>query len=139
MAFYFSWQKLTSAPMPTYEFRCESGHATDRFFRSMGSAPAVIECPECGESAVRQVSGGIGLVFKGSGFYITDYGKDGKKPQAGAPQAAAKSESGDGGGSSGSEGAKPPTGAGTANKADPGSAAPAKTDSGSSSKKTSGE
>lgn len=68
--------------MPTYEFRCEAGHATDRFFRSIGAAPAVIECPVCHEPAVRQVSGGIGLVFKGSGFYITDYGKDGKKPRA---------------------------------------------------------
>jgi putative FmdB family regulatory protein len=68
--------------MPTYEFRCESGHATDRFFRSIAAALTVIECPQCGASAVRQVSGGIGLVFKGSGFYITDYGKDGKKPRA---------------------------------------------------------
>jgi putative FmdB family regulatory protein len=124
--------------MPTYEFRCESGHATDRFFRSMSTAPAVIECPECGESAVRQVSGGIGLVFKGSGFYITDYGKDGKKPQPTGPHTAAKPESGDGGSSLKAEGATT-TGASTANKSDAGSAAPAKSDAGSSPKKTSSE
>jgi hypothetical protein len=40
-----------------------------------------LKCPVCGEIATRKVSGGSGLVFKGSGFYITDYGKDGKKDQ----------------------------------------------------------
>jgi predicted nucleic acid-binding Zn ribbon protein len=35
----------------------------------------------CGKTATRQISGGAGLVFKGSGFYITDYGKDGKGPR----------------------------------------------------------
>ena len=67
--------------MPTYDFRCQAGHTTERFFRKISDAPAELACPECGEVAVRQVSGGAGLVFKGSGFYITDYGKDGKKDQ----------------------------------------------------------
>lgn len=67
--------------MPTYEFLCESGHATDRFYGTISGSPSEIECPVCGERAVRQISGGIGLHFKGSGFYITDYGKDGKKPR----------------------------------------------------------
>jgi putative FmdB family regulatory protein len=92
--------------MPTYEFRCESGHATEKFFRSMSAAPAVIECPECGAAAVRQVSGGIGLVFKGSGFYITDYGKDGKKPRAPEKSESASSDAGgksEGGGDSASK------------------------------------
>ena len=125
--------------MPTYEFRCESGHAVDRFYRSMTGAPAVIECPECGQSAVRQVSGGIGLVFKGSGFYITDYGKDGKKPQATGPQAAAKSEpSGDGGGSSRPEPSASGSDAAGTKKSDSDAAA-AKPDAGSSSGKSSSE
>jgi predicted nucleic acid-binding Zn ribbon protein len=40
-----------------------------------------LPCPQCGETAARKVSGGAGLLFKGAGFYITDYGKDGKKDQ----------------------------------------------------------
>ena len=67
--------------MPTYEFRCPKGHDFEKFYRSIGSAPAEVTCPVCGSIAERQLSAGGGLVFKGSGFYITDYGKDGKKSQ----------------------------------------------------------
>ena len=67
--------------MPTYEFRCPSGHDFEKFYRSMNAAPSQLPCPVCGKTAERQLSAGAGLVFKGSGFYITDYGKDGKKPQ----------------------------------------------------------
>jgi putative FmdB family regulatory protein len=67
--------------MPTYEFICPQGHDFDKFYRSMSAAPTAVECPVCGATAERKVSGGSGLVFKGSGFYITDYGKDGKKDQ----------------------------------------------------------
>jgi predicted nucleic acid-binding Zn ribbon protein len=42
---------------------------------------ARVKCPRCGRVAARQLSGGAGLIFKGSGFYITDYGKDGKGPR----------------------------------------------------------
>src|SRR5688572_32019793 len=65
--------------MPTYEFRCPKGHEFDKFYRSMSAAPLEVSCPTCGKTAERQFSAGAGLVFKGSGFYITDYGKDGKK------------------------------------------------------------
>jgi len=67
--------------MPTYEFRCPKGHDFEKFYRSIGSTPAEVACPVCGSIAERQLSAGGGLVFKGSGFYITDYGKDGKKSQ----------------------------------------------------------
>jgi len=77
--------------MPTYEFRCPNGHEFEKFYRSISAAPPEVACPTCGVVAERQLSGGAGLVFKGSGFYITDYGKDGKKPQN-APAAGAKSE-----------------------------------------------
>jgi len=73
--------------MPTYEFRCPLGHDFEKFYRSIGSAPAEVACPVCGKIAERQLSG-AGLVFKGSGFYITDYGKDGKKSQTPPPTAA---------------------------------------------------
>ncbi len=74
--------------MPTYEFRCPTGHEFEQFYRSIGSAPSVVACPVCGKTAERQLSAGGGLVFKGSGFYITDYGKDGKKPQTSSPPAS---------------------------------------------------
>lgn len=67
--------------MPTYEFRCPAGHDFEKFYRSIASAPAEVHCPTCGKVSARQMSAGGGLVFKGSGFYITDYGKDGKKSQ----------------------------------------------------------
>ncbi|MDQ6769069.1 MAG: zinc ribbon domain-containing protein [Gemmatimonadota bacterium] len=67
--------------MPTYEFRCPKGHDFEKFYRSIGSAPSEVACPACGSISERQLSAGGGLVFKGSGFYITDYGKDGKKSQ----------------------------------------------------------
>ena len=68
--------------MPTYEFRCPSGHEFEKFYRSISGAPAEVACPTCGKKAERLISAGGGLVFKGSGFYITDYGKDGKKSQS---------------------------------------------------------
>jgi putative FmdB family regulatory protein len=78
--------------MPTYDFRCPAGHDFERFFGKISDAPSETPCPECGAVATRRISGGAGLLFKGSGFYITDYGKDGKKDQK---PAAAKSEGGD--------------------------------------------
>ncbi len=46
-------------------------------------------CPTCGKEATRQISAGGGLLFKGTGFYITDYGKDGKKDQRAAAKSSA--------------------------------------------------
>ena len=61
--------------MPTYEFACPSGHEFEKFYK-MSEAPSEAPCPQCGAAAVRRISGGAGLVFKGSGFYLTDYGKN---------------------------------------------------------------
>ena len=77
--------------MPTYEYACPRGHRFERFFRKISDAESAPACPQCGEPATRLISG-AGLVFKGSGFYITDYGKDGKKKQE-APAAEKKGES----------------------------------------------
>lgn len=65
--------------MPTYEFRCPQGHDSELFVLRISDAPSAQPCPTCGAEAQRRISAGGGLLFKGSGFYITDYGKDGKK------------------------------------------------------------
>jgi len=57
--------------MPTYEYRCPNGHEFEVFQRI--SDDPVASCPECGEPAQRQISAGAGFLFKGEGFYITDY------------------------------------------------------------------
>jgi putative FmdB family regulatory protein len=65
--------------MPTYEYQCAEGHTFEQIQKM--SDPPIGTCPVCGAAAERRVSGGSGLIFKGSGFYITDYGKDGKGPR----------------------------------------------------------
>jgi putative FmdB family regulatory protein len=67
--------------MPTYEFKCPAGHVFEKFYPTMTNTRRV-KCPTCGKMAERQISGGAGLVFKGSGFYSTDY----KKSSAGSSQ-----------------------------------------------------
>ncbi|HEX6911684.1 MAG TPA: FmdB family zinc ribbon protein [Longimicrobium sp.] len=86
--------------MPTYEYRCpECGNEFEKFGKM--SDPPVTECPHCHAQAQRRISGGAGLVFKGSGFYITDYRGEGYKKAAegdksggSSPSAESKSDSG---------------------------------------------
>ena len=81
--------------MPTYEFRCPDGHEFERFYRKMSDATPEVVCPECGKLAVRLLSGGAGLVFKGSGFYLTDYGKNAHRkaePASSESKGAAKGD-----------------------------------------------
>jgi putative FmdB family regulatory protein len=74
--------------MPTYEYRCPQCGGDFEKFQKMSDPPAAT-CPACGADAERRLSAGAGLLFKGSGFYITDYrGESYKK--------AAASESGGG-------------------------------------------
>jgi putative FmdB family regulatory protein len=91
-----SVSRLSLISMPTYEFRCPNGHTFDRFYRSIGTSEAQTACPVCGEMAERLVSGGAGLLFKGSGFYLTDYGKNAhqKKGPAESKPDGAKAEGG---------------------------------------------
>lgn len=93
--------------MPTYDYQCTAGHNFEKIHK-MSETPRV-KCPACGKPAARQISGGAGLHFKGSGFYITDYGKDGKgarkaETSEGAAAVTPKSHVGTGG----SDSAKPP-------------------------------
>ena len=82
--------------MPTYEYRCENGHEFEAF-QKMSDTP-IDTCPECGAPASRRISSGAGLVFKGSGFYITDYKRAGEKKSG---ESGEKSSGGDGGGEGG--------------------------------------
>ena len=71
--------------MPTYEFRCPRGHEFEKFYRTIGGAEAQAACPECGLPAERVMSA-AGFAFKGSGFYLTDYGKNAHRDK-GTPDA----------------------------------------------------
>jgi putative FmdB family regulatory protein len=91
--------------MPTYEYRCpECGNEFEKFGKM--SDPPVMECTRCGAEAIRKISGGAGLVFKGSGFYITDYRGDGYKKAAEGDKGASS-----GGGESKSESKSEPAAA----------------------------
>ncbi len=58
--------------MPTYHYRCgKCAHEFDQFQSIMDDA--LTDCPECDGKVVRVISGGAGVIFKGSGFYQTDY------------------------------------------------------------------
>jgi putative FmdB family regulatory protein len=98
--------------MPTYEYRCPEGHDFERFFRSISAAEPQVACPVCGKVAERRMSAGAGLLFKGSGFYLTDYGKNAHRTSGSAPKseggASSSSESGSSSSStSGSSDSKP--------------------------------
>ncbi|MCH7496112.1 MAG: zinc ribbon domain-containing protein [Candidatus Marinimicrobia bacterium] len=59
--------------MPTYDYKCSNCGEIYELFQSMNDKP-IIKCRNCGKNtAVRLIGGGSGLIFKGSGFYITDY------------------------------------------------------------------
>lgn len=89
--------------MPTYDYVCSScGHEFE-LFQKMTDPPAK-KCPECKGKVKRKIGAGAGLLFKGSGFYITDYRSEGYKKDAkadagrtegGKSESGAKKESGD--------------------------------------------
>ena len=87
--------------MPTYEYRCPEGHAFEKFQRM--SDPPEAECPECGLKAARVLSGGAGLLFKGEGFYITDYRSESYKKAAAKEKGGSKESTSESKGSSKSE------------------------------------
>ena len=80
--------------MPTYEYVCtKCGHEMEAF-QSMKDEP-LKKCPACKKAGLkRKVGGGAGLIFKGSGFYITDYKKkSGGKSDGGEKSSSKSSES----------------------------------------------
>ena len=107
--------------MPTYEYRCAEGHAFEVFQR-MSDEP-VSTCPECGAAAERQISAGAGFLFKGDGFYITDYRSDDYKKKASTEKGGAPASTAESGGSGGDSG----TGNGNASGTSGSSSGPAST------------
>ncbi|MDT8436405.1 MAG: FmdB family zinc ribbon protein [Gemmatimonadota bacterium] len=90
--------------MPTYEYECTScGHAFERF-QGINEEP-LRTCPECEGEVRRLISSGGGLVFKGSGFYATDYRRGSPPKESEGGESATKASGGDG--SSGSSPAGP--------------------------------
>jgi putative FmdB family regulatory protein len=81
--------------MPTYEYHCrECGHAFEEY-QSI-TADALVLCPKCGKHALKRVmGGGGGLIFKGSGFYQTDYKKNGSSPSTSTVKKNSGGESAD--------------------------------------------
>lgn len=58
--------------MPTYDYECKACGHTFEAFQSI-KAKAIKNCPECGRRAKRLIGAGAGIIFRGSGFYATDY------------------------------------------------------------------
>lgn len=69
--------------MPFYEYKCSNcGHELEEL-QSI-TAPALVKCPECGKDTLQRLIGtGAGLIFKGSGFYLTDYKNKNSKSRGG--------------------------------------------------------
>jgi putative FmdB family regulatory protein len=88
--------------MPTYEYKCDACGNLFEKFQSITSDP-IKKCPKCGKNKVRRlISAGAGLIFKGSGFYITDYRDKGyaesKKADTAGGEKPAESKPAEGGG-----------------------------------------
>ena len=98
--------------MPTYDYECAAcGHRLEAF--QTFSEATLTRCPTCGKNRLQRLIGpGAGILFKGSGFYQTDYknspsgGKDKAEPKA-APDKPAKESPGDKGGAAKDTSAKP--------------------------------
>jgi putative FmdB family regulatory protein len=112
--------------MPTYEYRCPDCSTDFELFQKMSEEP-VAPCPKCSAPTQRRMSGGAGLLFKGSGFYITDYARGDSYKQAAKADGGASS--------SDSAGAKPADkSSAPASPAKPSSTSTSSTSGGSSAK-----
>lgn len=98
--------------MPTYVYRCPAcDHVFELFQPKISDRPRTKKCPACGGRARREISGGAGFLFKGDGFYATDYRSQeyrkkaeadkGEKPAGGSEK---KEKSGEGSPDRGSRG-----------------------------------
>ena len=92
---YYVFLMEARKKMPTYEYECQlCGHIFD-VFHSMTAKPRV-KCTECGGRTKKKIGAGAGIIFKGSGFYETDYKRknsNGPKPATAPKDGESKSES----------------------------------------------
>jgi len=79
--------------MPTYDYECQSCGNVFEKFHSMTARPRV-KCPQCGGRAKKMLGAGAGIIFKGSGFYETDYRRKRESGPGGKEKAAEAKESG---------------------------------------------
>jgi len=83
--------------MPHYDYYCKSCNKEFEIFQKMSEEPIKI-CPECGGELIRRIGAGAGPIFKGSGFYQTDYknsnkkSSDKKEESKSSPEKSTKSE-----------------------------------------------
>jgi putative FmdB family regulatory protein len=114
--------------MPTYDYKCEAcGHTFEKF-QSITAAP-IRKCPQCGKNKVKRLLGtGGALIFKGSGFYITDYRSEGYKSAAKSDNGSTSSATpgNDGKASSSSSESKPAAAAKTESSSSSNSSSPSK-------------
>ena len=82
--------------MPTYDYQCDNCSHLFETFQSIHDEPLSV-CPACGTPALRRlISGGTGIIFKGSGFYVNDSRSSGSK-RSGSSPAKGNSEAANGG------------------------------------------
>lgn len=76
--------------MPTYDYECPTCNHSFEVFHKITAEP-IKSCPRCGNHVKRLIGGGVGIIFKGSGFYTTDY----KKSSAPSSTQASAGENGE--------------------------------------------
>jgi len=74
--------------MPTYDYKCPECSVKFEKFHGISESPDV-KCPKCGTSSTKQIGGGAGIMFKGSGFYVNDYKSSSSEKASSAPKACA--------------------------------------------------
>jgi putative FmdB family regulatory protein len=92
--------------MPTYDYKCDACEHAWEEFQSIKAEPTK-KCPSCGKKKARRlIGGGAGLIFRGSGFYLTDYRSDAYKKSAEADKQSSSSDSSSAKSDSSSSGSK---------------------------------
>ena len=77
--------------MPTYDYQCDACDHCFELYQSITADP-IKKCPECGKNKVRRlISPGAAVIFKGSGFYTTDYRSSSYKKAAAADKSSSSS------------------------------------------------